>query len=95
MENPITSFRNLNCLNGGFYGNCGWMKNLVIHIKERIQVYELSKIMMLRGASHYCRWVERTLDKFPLGGQCRNPLKSIIEFIYLSLERRVCPLKES
>jgi hypothetical protein len=49
----------------------------------------------LRGASYYGRGVERTSNKLPSRGQGRSLLKYINCRICISLERKVCPLKES
>jgi hypothetical protein len=49
----------------------------------------------LRGASHYGRGVKKTSDKLPSREQGRSPLKYINYKFYISLERKVCLLKES
>jgi hypothetical protein len=53
------------------------------------------KMLAMRGVSHYSRGVERTSDKFPLRRQGRSPLKYVNCRLCISLERKVCPLKES
>jgi hypothetical protein len=49
----------------------------------------------LRGASHYGHWIERTLNKLSLREQGRSTLKYANTRVYISLERKVCPLEES
>jgi hypothetical protein len=49
----------------------------------------------LRGTSQNGHKIERTSDKLSLRGQGRSPLKYTNCELCISLEKKICPLKES
>jgi hypothetical protein len=75
-----------------------WMSKPLLKISPHLNTRKsqgFQSLTPLRGASYYSHGVERTLDKLPSRRQGRSPLKYIICRLCISLERKVCPLKES
>jgi hypothetical protein len=52
----------------------------------------MAQTHVIRGASHYGCRIKRILDKLPLRGQGRSPLKYTNCRVCISLEKKVCLL---